>query len=139
MLPLQGHIQPYLNAIVNLYNAGENRKYLAIPNVVRVQTGENVNVALNDEVEVVDEKGNRMDVDEDSCCSDAELEEMLRETSGSANIDYLEEGAGVAWDFGGNGMNRGKILQKNDNGTFVLNFVNGKCYKFKSHKMKKAR
>ena len=58
------------------------------------------------------------------------MEELLSggSTPGS-NPDLLEQGAGVAWDFGGNGLVRGQILEREADGKFVLKFVNGKCYR----------
>lgn len=137
---MKGHIQPYLNAIISLYNNGNNSKYLTIPNVVRVQTGENVNVAISDEVQVVDENGKKMNVD-GGCNSDDEFEELVAENSAAErSIDYLQEGAGVAYDFGGNGLVRGKITNcLNDDGKFVVRFMNSKSYKFPLQKARKAR
>eukprot|EP00526_Cylindrotheca_closterium_P003038 CAMPEP_0113641530 /NCGR_PEP_ID=MMETSP0017_2-20120614/21801_1 /TAXON_ID=2856 /ORGANISM="Cylindrotheca closterium" /LENGTH=1621 /DNA_ID=CAMNT_0000552875 /DNA_START=20 /DNA_END=4885 /DNA_ORIENTATION=- /assembly_acc=CAM_ASM_000147 len=139
MMILSGQIQPYLDAIVSLYNVGSTRKYLEIPGVVRVQTGENVGVALSNEVEVVDENGNKMDVDEE-CTSDDEFEELLAESpTAERDVDYLEVGAGVAWDIAGNGLSRGQIVQCRPDGNFAVRFVNGKSYKFNPNKTKKGR
>lgn len=135
MMILSGHIQPYLDAIVSLYNTGGKRNKLEIPKVVRVQTGENINIALSDEVEVVD----KMDVEED-CTSDDEFEELVAESaSEERSIDYLKEGAEVAYDFGGNGLVRGKIVKCLDGGWFVVRFANNKSYKFPPQKTTAAR
>jgi hypothetical protein len=92
-----------------------------------VQTGENVNIALSNEVEVVDENGMKMDVDEE-CASDDEFEELLAEsTTVERSVDYLSVGAGVAWDISGNGLARGQMVQCRTDGNFVVRFVNGKC------------
>jgi len=140
MMILSGHIQPYLDAIIALYNTGNSRwDKLKIPKVVRVQTGENVNIALSNEVEVVHENGNKMDVDEE-CTSDDEFEELLAESpTAERDVDYLEVGAGVAWDIAGNGLSRGQIVQCRPDGNFAVRFVNGKSYKFNPNKTKKGR
>lgn len=110
--------------------------YRDIPKVVRVQTGENVNVAISDEVHVVDYKGNRMDIDEES---DDEFEELVAEsTPAERNLDYLEEGAGVAYELDGL-FCRGKITKCLGDGKFHVRFVNGKSYSFSKEKTKKAR
>lgn len=151
---MKGHIQPYLDAIVSLYNIKGSSKYLTIPNVVRVQTGENVNISLSDEVEIVDEKGNKIDagdkVDEGDCMSDDEFEELIE--GGPAqerSLDYLEEGARVAcairdkkkgWVLGQKDMlARGKVVAHLGDGKIAVKFVNGKTYGLPIHQMRKAR
>lgn len=134
---LSGHIVPFLNAIVTCYNRGNSGQYLSIPNVVRVETGENVNLALSDEVQIVDQDG-----PDDDSCSDIEIEELLsgEVSSPRPSADMLEKGAGVAWNLGKNGLFRGEILKRaGSDGKLVLKFVNGKCYKFEEHKAKEAR
>ena len=135
---MQGQIQPYLDAIVSLYNTGGNRKYLEIPEVVRVQTGENVNIALDDD-QIVNKNESNVE-DEEDCTSDDEFEHLVAEsTSEERDADYLQEGADVAYDIGGNGIVRGKISKCLDGGWFVLRFANNKSYKFSSQKTTAAR
>eukprot|EP00980_Cylindrotheca_fusiformis_P014949 scaffold4095_cov117-Cylindrotheca_fusiformis.AAC.6 len=113
-------------------------KEFQIPNVVRVETGENVNLAEEDEVQII----HRDELDGNSLCSDIEVDELRSEELSSQrhSADNLNTGAGVAWNLSQNGIVRGEIVKTADSdGKVVMKFSNGKCYKFGTQKAKEAR
>jgi hypothetical protein len=137
---------PFLQRILTLLNSSPTNdanwsKYLKIPDVVRVETGLDVNVALSNEAVVTESDISNSDTKE---CGDTSSGLERTFSSMAMDIDTLEKGIGVAWEFDGYGILRG-FIQKSENdsfyeeGSFVLKFTNGKRLKMGETKAKEAR
>ena len=84
---------------------------------MRIETGENVNLKLFNDVEMVREKEGGVSTNV----------KPAFEALSIAEVDQsLKVGDGVAWDFEGNGFIRGRIEDCTEDGGFILHFLNGR-------------
>lgn len=109
-----------------------SKNWLKIPSVVRVETGVDVNVDLSTQTVVAGS-------DADDCES---APTNQHDPAMPMDVDDLEKGMGVAWDFDYYGVLRGFIQKSEECGedsSFVLKFTNGRRLKMGESKAKEAR
>ena len=132
-MPLLQRILRFMNSTSH-FNERSNAwiKTLKVPQCVRVETGIDVNVALD----TVSNDGDEAEQ------PDSILDENF--SALSIDVDSLEQGSGAAWEFDGYGTLRGyiqKVEEKSseDGKTFILKFTNGKRLQMRESKAKQAR